>query len=675
MQPSSNTISLLLISLIFFAHACTYTEKIRDGATAYEVKQFAVAAEMLKKEYKKTKSRVDKGKIAYMLAESYKKTNRIDQAAEWYLTAYDNSYGVDALKGYAFALKQMEEYDQAAEAFKNLGIEIGSPYEYRKHITACRVAKDWKSRADQSGVTVEASEFNSSFSDYAPTLYGTDQLVFTSDRGDATGEEAYNWTGFSFTDLFISDQNGTVQKLEGVVNTPQNEGTAVFTKDGKKMYFSRCFSEIKRADQYCKLMVSTLEDGQWSEPELLPFVKEKVNYAHPAISEDGRRLYFTSDDKEGWGGYDIYFSTYDGTGWGEPKVLSRSINTLEDDMYPVLDADTLYFASSGHTGMGGLDIFRSYQMPQGRWSPTQNLLPPINSGADDFAYVKDPRKALTGDLLEQGYFTSSRSGGPGNDDIYRYERRPPPPPPEPEVQDTIEKDPEPIVYKLLLKGYVLEKIFETPDDPDSRYLGRKPLPGSKVQILVNDKSETVEIGGDGLFELELEQDQSYTFFANKEGYLTNDTRFSTVGIGQDPNNPVQEFEVEIVLDKIYIDREIVLENIYYDFDESFIREDAKPNLDELFGVLTQNPTINIQISSHTDCRGRANYNERLSQDRAQSVVDYLIGKGISPARLSAKGYGKSRLAIECVCSQCTEDEHQANRRTTFKILADSSTNG
>ena len=189
-----------------------------------------------------------------------------------------------------------------------------------------------------------------------------------------------------------------------------------------------------------------------------------------------------------------------------------------------------------------------------------------------------------------------------------------------------------------------------------------------MQILVNGKSETVKVGPNGLFEVELAEDADYTFFASNEGYLTNDERFSTKGIAKDPKEPNREFEVEVVLDKIFKDREIVLDNIYYEFDKAFIRNDAKPALNELADLLSQNPTIKIELASHTDCRGQANYNQDLSARRAQSAVEYLVSAGIASDRLSSKGYGKSSPAVDCLCSRCSEEEHQSNRRTTFKII-------
>lgn len=267
-------------------------------------------------------------------------------------------------------------------------------------------------------------------------------------------------------------------------------------------------------------------------------------------------------------------------------------------------------------------------------------------------------------MIHKGYFTSTRDEGNGLDDIYSFEKLVPPPPP---PKDTTKEIP-PIVYSMTLNGYVLEKIYENPTDPNSRVLGRKPLNGASVQITINGKSETVKVGENGLFELNLTEDTNYDFFASNEGYLNNDERFSTKGISKDPNEPERLFEVEIVLDKIFKNQEIVLDNIYYEFDKADIRNDAKPTLNELADLLSQNPDIKIELAAHTDCKGPAAYNQDLSARRAKSAVDYLVSAGIEDTRLSSRGYGKSSPAVDCVCARCTDEENQANRRTTFKII-------
>ncbi len=653
-------LSLLLIA------SCTYVQKIKDGPTAFDRKQYAVAIPMLKKEYQKGKQRTEKAKMAFLIGQSFDQLHQSDNATDWYKTAYDNGYGIDALKEYAYSLKKTERYKEAQTAFKELGIEIGSPYEYRKEINNCKVAATWKDSSKKSNYETEVAAWSSVNYDYAPTPFENGQLVFSSDRSASTGEETYNWTGNRFSDVFIADKTtNMVESFPAPINTNFNEGTATFNADFTEMIFTRCFSEEKLADQYCKLMMSTKEDESWSTPIVLNFIKEDVQYGHPSLSAEGDKLYFSSNDPDGWGGRDIWVATRTPEGWSEPKLLSRSINTVGNESFPFIDADTLYFSSDNHTGMGGLDIFKTYQVDDENWAPVLNLKAPINSGADDFGYMIDYTAKLEGDELQKGYFTSARMDGKGMDDIYEFKKLLPPPPP---PVDTAAPPPPPIVYKMILKGYVVEKIFQDPNNNTSKVLGRKPLPNSKVDINFGGKKESFTIGEDGQFSLELDENTDYSFFATNSGYLSKSERFSTRGIGKDPNNPIQEFEVEIELDKIFENREIVLENIYYDYDQSFIREDAKPSLNKLATILLQNPTIKIELNSHTDCRGNPAYNQSLSQRRAEAAVEYLISQGIANDRIAPVGYGENAPAVDCACQRCSEDEHQINRRTSFRIV-------
>ncbi|MFT5748691.1 MAG: peptidoglycan-associated lipoprotein, partial [Saprospiraceae bacterium] len=476
------TISTFLL-LSVFVFSCTYTQKVRDGKFAYERKQYSVAVDLLQKEYKKAKSTIEKGQLAFLLAESYKNTNQIDKASEWYKTAYDFSYGVDALKEYAYSLKIMGDYKEAMQAFKDLGIEIGSPYEYRREIVACKIAIGWMEEKRKAYKAIIA-DFNTSQADYAPVLFEGNQLVFTSDRSTAEGEDTYNWTGADFSDLFVVDlKTNNLQPFDNQINTESNEGTAVFNKDYSEIYFTRCFGD-KKQDNYCKIMTSRRLGDSWTIPVILNFIQEGVNYGDPAISEDGNTLYFSCNSTEGWGGFDIWQTQKTANGWDEPTLMGRSINSIGDERFPFLDNDTLYFSSDFHPGMGGLDIFKTYKMANGGWTSVQNLKPPINSGGDDFSYIIDYSVPKKGDLLQAGYFSSSRFGGEGNDDIYRFEKRqlPPLPPPSPDAA--------PVVYKMILKGYVLEKIYDEAGNPDSKYLGRKPLPGSAVDISYGKKKQT-----------------------------------------------------------------------------------------------------------------------------------------------------------------------------------------
>ncbi|HHB78988.1 MAG TPA: flagellar motor protein MotB [Saprospiraceae bacterium] len=644
----------ILVISAFFAQACAYTIKIKDGQTAFDQKQYAVAIPFLKKEFNKTKSPAKQGKIAFMLGESYRITGQPATAADWFAKAYAKSYGPDALKAQALALKQKGDYEMAMVAFQELGREIGSPYEYRREVNACQDAIDWLKTEKKQGVTIERPDFNSSSNDFAPAIFKDDQLVFVSDRNAATGDKNYAWTGRKFTDLFVQ-KDGVVAPFDPSLNTPFNEGPVCFNQDFSELILTRCDQENDKTIN-CRLFSCKWDGAHWSAPIPLAFQENGNNYIHPALSKDGNTLYFASDHKDGWGGYDLYFSERTNTGWSPPQLLSRIINTIGDEVFPTLEEDTLYFSSNYLGGMGGLDLFKSTKTGPNQWTPPKNLKSPINSPGDDFGLVV----TQTGngkDFLKEGYISSNRNG---QDDILFFRKKTVPKPP-------VEK-PKEITYKNFLKVISLEKIYADPDNPSSKVLGRKPLAEVELTIFDGKNTQKVTTNEYGEYEFELGKDVDYSFTGSKPDFLKNMVTYSSKGFGKDPENPVQHYELELVLDKIFKNKEIRLENIYYDFNKWDIREDAKPSLDKLAAMLLENPDIKIELASHTDCRGGEKYNRELSQKRADSAISYLISKGIDATRLVARGYGKSQPAVNCVCSKCTEEEHQFNRRTTFKIL-------
>lgn len=666
-QPSNQ---IYLMRWIFFLIICTLPfagqgQKVRDGEAAWSRKQYSIAIPMLQKELAKAKTRAEKGKKAFKIGECYRILAQDEQAATWYQRAYDDQFGSDALRELAFALKRQEKYEEAKAAFKELGIEIGSPYEYRREINACDIAAGWK-KITAPEFRVMPLALNTASAEYSPALFKTDELVFTSDRAASTGEGTYAWTGNRFSDLFLFNLvNDAERKFDARLNSPQNEGGATFAKNFTEVFFTRCEGP-KKQDAFCRIMFSEYKENEWTTPRPLTLFEGNVNFGQPSVSEDGTKLYFSANHPDGWGGYDIYVSERAAEDWGTPKLLGRAVNTIGNEQFPYIIEDTLYFSSDFHPGMGGLDIFRTYRMANGEWAPAFNLKPPVNSGGDDFGLVRESRVPPTKEILQTGYFTSNRTGGRGNDDIYRFEMLPEPP--SPPVVAGPGNISQPRRTKLRLDVFVLEKVFANPADPNSKVLGRKALPGAQLEMLINKTRQTATVNEEGSFSISLSDNTDYAFTASRSGYLTNAARFSSAGIGRDPALEEQVYELEIVLDKIYLNKEIVLENIYYDFDKWDIREDARPTLDALADNLRLNPGIRIQLASHTDCRGNDAYNLDLSQKRAQSAVDYLIAAGIDASRLSPRGFGETQPAFGCVCTRCTEEQHQANRRTTFAII-------
>ena len=636
--------------------SCNKSLKIDDPVIAYQKKQYANALPGLVKHYKKEKSRIQKGRIAWKIAQSYKRLGSSDKASSWFKTAYDYQYGSEALMEYAYALKFQQQYQEALTAFKLLGQEIGSPYEYRREITACENGLLWVKQLANNPYKISSLTINSSADDYAPITLQKNSVVFTSDRKLGEKLENYHWTERAYSDLLVGDnRTGDIKNLEGPFNTSDNEGTITFDGNQSKAVFTRC-TGAKKSDQYCSLYISYKNDGQWSNPEVLPFKLSSVNYMHATLSKDGTRLVFCASDPEGIGGYDLYMSESINNNWSQPKLLPRNINTPGDEKFPFQDSDTLYFSSTGLPGMGGLDVFKTYMLDKGQFSPPINLMAPINSGSDDFGFVTDPFQNTDTLNLAFGYLSSNRNGGLGGDDIYRWVRTKP-------IIQAIVKD----TGTLTLEIFIVENIYKDAQNPNSPIIGRKLVTSASLSSKSIVKDPLLSPDNTGKYSIKLSSDEVYNFLAKADGYLTSTASFSSKGI------PIiagmnQSFELEILLTKALRNVEINLANIYYDYDKWEIRPDAIPTLNKLAQLLMDNPEIKIELGSHTDCRGSGIYNQDLSQKRAQSVVDYLTSKGIAAERMAGIGYGEDKPILECPCASCSEEEYQANRRTTFRIL-------
>lgn len=649
--------------MLVLAQACNYTQRITDGNTAWELKRYAEALPLLTKEYNKTKSRVDQGQLAYKIGSSYDNLHQPADALEWYKRAYDYQYGPEALESYAEMLMQTEEYDEALKAYKELGFEIGSRYQFRRQMKAAEFASQYD--ASQARFKVEEAAFNTGAATYAPHYASEDALFVSSDQGPTLEKGTqYAWTGRAYSDLYLQPlPSGTPKKLDSKINGPYNEGAAALSPDGRHLAFTRC-APFGYETGYCQLFISDREGDSWTEPQALTFQEPEINYVQPAWSADGSLLYFSSDHPDGIGGYDIYTSErMPAQEWSSPKRLPRTINTPKNEHFPSLNRDTLYFSSDGHGGVGGLDILRTYPLGSDGYAAPFNLLPPVNSGADDFGISFSPKLNSKG--RKQGYFSSSRTDG--LDRIYKVEQLPPPPPPAP-VIDPIDST---VVVKKptwILDIVVVEPILSIPNNPSSRVVGMKPLESATIQVEPSSATEKLSIIEPGEWNLSLDENTQYRFLAKAPGYLSQDESFSTLGMKKVEGQGDQRFELEIQLSKIYAGREVVLDDIYYDFDKADIRSDAEPTLRKLARDLQLNPELRIRLGSHTDCRGPEGYNRSLSQRRAESAVQFLIAQGIDASRLEAVGFGEDVARNDCACSRCTEDDHQINRRTTFAIL-------
>ncbi|NNF35236.1 MAG: OmpA family protein [Saprospiraceae bacterium] len=659
--------NFIYILILFMTFGCSFTKEVNNGETAYSSKQYSVATQLLIEEYEDARSDREKGRKAFLLGKSFFYLKKDLESVNWYERATLHNYGAEAMRDLAFGYKSLGQYEKAVNTFENLLQEVGNRPEISREISICREAIRWKNVTLEEYI-VNRSYANSVQAEYAPVIYDTDYVVFTSDRGISTGDDRYNWTGNKFSDLYMMSRDGSqVQPFDMIFNTDANEGTACFSSDYNEAYFTRCFT-AEQGDAYCKLMFSIREDGYWLEPQVLPFVKENMNYGQPALIENDSVLVFSSKIDNTVADYDLFYSIKGEDGnWEEPFKMPDVINTKGNEMFPTGDGDTLYFSSDYHPGLGGLDIFKTYLNEERKWTNPERLPVPINSPSDDFSYVVDYNASMGSNSLKKGFFSSSRAGI-GDDDIYAFEKvrveKPEVAEEEPVIADVPERN-----INYYLAGKVIEPIYEEANNPNTEIISYKPVGLAGVRIL-QDSTVLSNIRSDraGFFLEEIEGDQAYTIVAGKNRYLSNSIEFNTVGIEVDSLEEVVTINVEIVLNKIYKGREIVLSDIFYDFEEAYIREDAKPPLNRLVKMLKDNPDLRIQLSSHTDCRGELDFNQDLSQRRALSAVLYLIESGIEKERLVPKGYGETLPAEECECNDCTEDEHQANRRTAFTII-------
>lgn len=646
-----------------FAVGCGGSSKIKSGDQAWKQKAYSVAVTMYKDEFKTEELPLRKAEIAFRIAESYRYMNKTQEAEQWYETAIDLNYDAIAFYNYGLMLKANERYQAAVDAFSQYARE--EPFEKDKayaQIKAIGQAKKWmKEKSNLQLRNMEA--INTPANEYGPVLYRNGDLVFTSDRIDATGEDTYGWTGEKYVDIFLTKKQGDdyqgVASFSGQLNSGFNDALPTFNEDYTLMYFTRCGSQGEE-DDYCYLYESRMTpSGEWSEGERLSFFGDTVNVNQPFYWEAEDALLFSADSTEnGYGSKDLYISYRQGFGaWGEPVNLGSDINTEGNERFPYIDKEgTLFFASDGHPGMGGMDLFEAAKDGK-KWVAPNNMKPPINSTADDFGITFDKikPKGENDAVRESGFISSNRDGGKGGDDIYRFVLS----------NENI----------FVLKGIVLEKIFEDPKDPNSKvvdfevvddaFVELKKIGGGSTKVINNDSTDQY-----GRFSFDLEKNTNYEAFATKEGYFGAGVKATTKG-KRDLENILIEVKVEILLTKIYEDVEIVIPNIYYDFDSTTLRPESFVALDTLLTIMQQNPKYQVEIGSHTDSRGSESYNMKLSQGRAQSVVDYLVQEGINEERLVPKGYGETKILNGCVDGvECTEEEHQENRRTTFKVIGD-----
>ncbi len=643
--------------LALFLTSCTVTKKVKDGDTAFQLKQYAVAIEMLEEEYHKTNDREVKLRKALYLAKSYDLLLDYDKAVQWYETVLDYNRSGSYQTQLAYAYKKNEQYEKAYPLFEKAFVETYDKI-WNQEAKLCKDAVQQKKNiTDYNLVNFVA---NTKYGEYSPSYLDDDHLVFTSDREESIGGKTYNWTGNSFSDLYVVNISGRkVNNFDAILNTGANEGTACFSKDQNEIYFTRCES-IDLRDQHCRIYFSHRPNGFWMEPEPLMFFGEKTNFAHPCLIENDSVLIFSAAPAGSDGTYDLYYSERIEGGWTEPDLMPSAINSLGNEKFPTSYGDTLYFSSDKLPGYGGYDIFSSYLRANGSWSSPQNMGIPINSGADDFGLAIDPTARYDGEILLQGYLSSSRNEGAGDDIFFftKYKSK--------EVEDEEpKKDIAEKTGKMYLSAKVVELKYED-GDPNKKIISREAIAGAQLEISGMRENKSVVTDQSGRHIMEVLPNTNLVFLSSKKDFIVKEMAVSTYLTK--PLTSDTTINVEIAMDRILYDKEIVLQNIYYDYERWEIRKDARPSLDSLKQLLELNSALKIQLSSHTDCRGEVEYNQNLSQRRAESAVQYLQENGIAPERLVAKGYGEANPSVKCRCDDCTSAQHQQNRRTTFKIV-------
>lgn len=644
--------------------SCTTVLKVKDGDTAYERKQYAIAITLLKSEYDKANSENVRAHKAFYLGQSYKRLSEYSEARDWYATAIDHDYGYEALMQYGILSRQLGEFAEAEKAMDYLDkLNRGDPRIHRE-IANLKLLQAWETEEFYRGVKIESTEMNSNASDYYPREFQNGKLLFISDRTMTEKEGTYKWTGRKYSSLYIYDiDNKTVKPYKDIPTNTLNDGMLARSISGDVVVFTSCTEDESepQKDAFCQLYYIKNAGTFYAESTKMPFVQEGYNYMHPALNERGDVLIFAASLPGGVGKYDLWYSVYVEGNWAEPSLLSSRINTPGNELFPNLSRDTIYFSSDYHTGYGGLDIFKTYQLEDGSWAPPENLKSPINSGYDEIGFVPDYAYANENKLDLAGYFSSNRPGGSGADDIYFFKQK------RTKREVVIDDEPE-LKSRLQLNFRVKKKKFNIKDQPNSGVAELLNHSNSQLEVYVNNQLVDVKKSSlQGRIVVPIDTSAQYSFKFHADNFLSKSMDFNPRGKIL-PDREVTNIVETVVLDSIFTNVEIVLENIYYDFDKWDIRLDAEPTLDTLAMLLKDNPVLNIELSSHTDCRGGKEYNLELSQKRAEAAIQHLIKKGINPDRLIAVGYGDSRPAVDCECGDCTEEEHQQNRRTSFTIL-------
>jgi outer membrane protein OmpA-like peptidoglycan-associated protein len=597
--------------------------------------------------------------IIQRAADSYYFNTNMEKAYEWYdvlYTKYGKDMSADNVFKYAHSLKGTGKYGRSKKLMRlyQKKIDNGGLSELDSEVTLPNeMVLDNILNSNKEDYEIRNLAINTEYSDFSPMFLDSSQVVFASAKDSSfLNTRRYKWNNQPYLDLYVAKVNEETQDLKDAikfskkVNTKYHEASVSFSPDNKTMYFTRNnYGKKLRRDKNgvnnLKIYMSQKIDDEWTEAVEVPFNSDDYSTGHPALSPDGKQMYFVSDMPGSIGQTDIFVVDVLGNNaFSEPRNLGPDINTERKEMFPFINDKKLYFSSDGHTGLGGLDVYEvAYTEEEGFAKEVKNLGQPINSNKDDFSYIVNEEN-------QKGFFASNRAEGKGDDDIYSFKRL------------VVEEIPE---IKNAIAGVVTELI--TGDIMPKSLVELLDENGIKLKEMVTDD--------DGSFVFEdLEADKKYTIKATKDTYFENTQDVTTV-----ENDTVNvAVEMKRLKEMIAIEdgiKKLKTEMIFFDFDKSYIRNDASKELDKLVEVMTEYPNMVIKIESHTDSRGKKAYNKYLSDKRAKSTRAYIISKGIAPERIeSAIGYGEEQLINGCDGTvACTEQEHYLNRRSEFIITS------
>lgn len=597
---------------------------------AFNNEKYFMAADLYKKAIPDVRKKEAKAEITFKIGECYRLINNNKQAGTWYEKAIKAGYEEDTVYvNYANALKAQDRFDDAIDVYKEHLTKRPNDSVIIAKIENCKKIIEWKKKDVNFEVYNEAS-LNTKDMEYAPSFYGKG-IIFTSNRGTVKGKNYYERTGKNYENIYASQTTGKnkwtkAEPLNKDINTPFNEGVASFDNNNRILYFTQC-NGPKGKESSCRIYETQNEGNTWSAPKEVTIPNpDSAILGHPSISADGNRIYFVSDLAGGFGGKDIWYSDKQGTSWSTPVNAGPKVNTTGDEEFPFIHTSgTLYFSSTGHSGMGGFDVFFC-DFEEGDWAEAVNLKSPTNSAGDDFGFIVDENK-------EVGYLSSNRFGGKGEDDIY--------------------------------SAYAIPLVF-TVSGKTINNATSKVLAQAKVTIIGSDGStQTITSDATGSYKFTIKKDVNYQMNSSKYRFFGDVGELSTYGLKES-----KEYNINFKLNPIPL-KEIVLKGILYDLAKADLRDESIATLDSLIKTLRDNPTFVVEVAAHTDSRADSTYNNDLSQRRAQSVVNYLVSKDIERERLVPRGYGESRLLNECKDGvECTEEQHQENRRTSFSVISE-----